>query len=117
MKDFENNPEMFTCCNCRMPVFAYAPGTKNRNHCPHCLWSIHIDIKPGDRMCFCKGKMEPISVWVKPNGEWLILHRCENCGIIKSNRIAGDDNEAMLISIAVKAIGSPPFPLEKLKIM
>jgi ribosome biogenesis GTPase len=58
--------------------------------------------------------MEPIAVWVRPGGEWAILHRCRTCGEIHSNRIAGDDNELALMALAVRAIAQPPFPLVRL---
>lgn len=56
--------------------------------------------------------MEPIAVWVRKGGEWALIHRCRGCGVIRSNRIAADDNPAMLISIAARALANPPFPLE-----
>jgi hypothetical protein len=59
--------------------------------------------------------MEPIAVWARPGGDWAIIHRCRKCGELESNRIAGDDNELALISLAVKAISAPPFPLERLQ--
>lgn len=86
----------FICQNCGMPVSNFAYGTHNRNHCPHCLFSIHVDIKVGDRANFCKGKMEPIAIWVRNDGEWALVHRCITCGVVKVNRIAGDDNEQLL---------------------
>jgi hypothetical protein len=58
--------------------------------------------------------MEPIAVWVRPGGDWAIIHRCRTCGELHSNRIAGDDNELALIALAVRAISQPPFPLERL---
>ena len=54
--------------------------------------------------------MEPVSVWVKTSGEWALIHRCRNCGFIRANRIAADDNELKLFSIAAKAIAMLPFP-------
>jgi len=50
----------------------------------------------------------PISIWVRKE-EWAILHRCKGCGIIHSNRIASDDNEIILLSIATQAIARPSF--------
>ena len=61
--------------------------------------------------------MEPVSVWVKKNGEWAIIHRCKRCGSFSSNRIAADDNPMKLMSIAMKPISQPPFPLEKIEEM
>jgi hypothetical protein len=56
--------------------------------------------------------MKPIAVWVKPDGEWSILHRCERCGIIRANRIAADDDEDALLRLAVSAVARLPFPLK-----
>ena len=58
-------------------------------------------MQPGDRRSNCRGEMEPIAVWVKANGEWALLHRCRNCGTVRANRIAGDDNELLLMSLAL----------------
>ncbi len=95
-------------------ISTLAAGTEHRNHCPVCLWSKHVDIKAGDRGSSCHGKMEPISVWVKSKSEWALVHRCVSCGVLKSNRIAGDDNEFVLMSLASRPIALPPFPLDRL---
>jgi hypothetical protein len=55
--------------------------------------------------------MEPVAVWVRTKGEWALVHRCEVCGHFRSNRIAGDDNQFALLSIAVRPLAQPPFPL------
>ena len=47
-------------------------------------------------------------------GEWAIIHRCKMCGSFSSNRIAADDNPIKLMSIAMKPISMPPFPIEKI---
>jgi hypothetical protein len=103
--------ESFVCKNCGLTVPTMAPGTEHRNHCPGCLWSLHVDTTPGDRMSGCFGLMEPIAVWVRPNKEWAIVHRCAKCGVLRSNRIAGDDNEVFLMSLALPPLVLPPFPL------
>ncbi len=41
--------ETFICGHCKRPVSAVAPGARPRSHCPHCLWSLHLDDRPGDR--------------------------------------------------------------------
>lgn len=89
-------------------------GTEYRNHCPHCLRSLHVDLRVGDRRSSCGGVMDPISVWVKPDGEWSLVHRCGKCGLMRANRIAGDDNELLLVSLAVRPLARPPFPLDRL---
>jgi len=105
--------EAFTCKNCNYFIVPDGAATSHRNHCPQCLTSIHVDINPGDRASLCGGLMDPISVWVRKNGEWAIIHRCRSCGEISSNRIAADDNPTLLMSIAVKPLALPPFPLGK----
>ena len=111
--DYRQAPcnESFTCKNCGQFVLPEGAATSHRNHCPKCLTSIHVDIEPGDRASLCGGLMEPISVWVRKNGEWAIIHRCRLCGEISSNRIGADDNPTLLMSIAVKPLAMPPFPL------
>ena len=73
-----------------------------------------MDLKTGDRRSACRGPMEPIAVGIQANGEWSILHRCRRCGMIRMNRIAGDDNEVLLVSMALRPLARPPFPLERL---
>ena len=104
----------FVCAHCGQVVPAQAPGTRHRNHCPWCLWSLHVDVRPGDRRCGCRGPMEPIAVSVRPDGEWMLVHRCKACGVMRTNRIAGDDGPLALISLAVRPLARPPFPLERL---
>ena len=90
-------------------------GTQHRNHCPNCLSSLHVDNEPGDRAADCGGVMEPISVWVRNNGEWAIIHRCKRCGALSSNRVAADDSPLKLMSIALRPLAEPPFPIERIK--
>ena len=87
------------------------------SHCPNCLSSLHVDVEPGDRESDCGGVMEPVAVWVRKNGEWAIIHRCRRCGEFSSNRVAADDNPIKLMSIAMKPLCQPPFPLEYLQEM
>lgn len=107
--------ESFTCKICGTFIVPEGAGSQHRNHCPNCLSSIHVDNEPGDRASVCKGIMDPIGVWVRKNGEWAIIHRCRLCGILSSNRIAADDNPTLLMSIAVKPLAIPPFPLGQLE--
>lgn len=106
--------ESFICRNCGYPVVPPGAGSDHRNHCPNCLCSVHLDIEPGDRESDCGGLMEPVAVWVRKNGEWAIIHRCRRCGAFSSNRVAADDNPVKLMSIAMKPIGNPPFPIERM---
>jgi hypothetical protein len=107
--------ESFTCKACGRPVVPQGAGSGHRNHCPNCLTSLHVDNEPGDRAADCGGLMEPISVWVKKGGEWAVIHRCKRCGCLNQNRSAADDNPLKLMSLAMKPLGSPPFPLDKIE--
>ena len=116
---YRNHPcdETFTCQACGRPVTPNGAGTAHRNHCPYCLASRHLDVEPGDRAADCGGAMDPIAVWVRKNGEWALIHRCRICGALSSNRIAADDNPMKLMSLAMKPVSSPPFPLERIEEM
>jgi len=107
--------ESFKCKICDRLVVPAGAGSDHRNHCPNCLYSLHIDDEPGDRDADCGGHMEPISVWVRKGGEWALIHRCKQCGVLKQNRIAADDNPMKLMSIALKPLSEPPFPLERIE--
>lgn len=106
--------DSFVCENCGRSVGPEGAGSKHRNHCPYCLSSIHVDDRPGDRAADCHGRMEAIGVWVRKDGEWALIHRCTRCGHLSSNRIAADDNPIKLMSIALKPLAQPPFPLEEM---
>ena len=107
--------EAFTCRVCGRLVTPAGSGTDHRNHCPNCLSSVHLDVEPGDRAADCGGVMDPIAVWVRKGGEWAVIHRCRRCGKLDSNRIAADDNPIKLMSIALKPLTLPPFPLEHIE--
>jgi hypothetical protein len=106
--------KQFVCRYCGRTVSAAAPGTHHRNHCPWCLRSIHLDKQAGDRASSCDSIMEPIAISIRQGNEWVLIHRCNKCGVLKENRIAGDDNEWALLSLAVRPVAQPPFPLDGL---
>ena len=109
--------DTFTCKVCGRPVIPEHAGSEHCNHCPNCLSSLQVDVEPGDRASDCGGIMEPVAVWVRNDGEWAIVHRCKRCGVLHSNRIAADDNPMKLMSIAMKPLCAPPFPLERIEEM
>ena len=115
--DYRAEPccDVFTCRVCGWPVGPEGAGSHHRNHCPNCLSSVHLDDEPGDRAAGCGGTMEPVSVGVRKNGEWAVIHRCKVCGVLHSNRVAADDNPTLLMGLAVRPLAEPPFPLSRLK--
>lgn len=106
----EDDP--FNCRRCGRGVAPQPYGSRHRNHCPHCLWSLHVDEITGDRRSGCRANMAPIAVWVRDDGEWALIHRCTGCGALRSNRVAADDNPWTMMSVAARALASPPFPVE-----
>lgn len=105
IEDFFNKSEQifpeFECLNCHKKVSERAPGTKNRNHCPYCLYSRHVDKNVGDRQSKCLGKMKAIGKFLRPNGEEVLIHECEICGNMSNNRVAGDDDIELVKSLKV----------------
>lgn len=104
----------FACQHCHRVVSSNAPGTEFRNHCPACLWSLHVaeSTKQDDRRSSCLGSMKPIAISEQAGGEWFIVHQCETCDVVRLNRIAGDDDMVELICIALRPLSSLPVPLE-----
>ncbi len=91
---FQKKTEDFTCENCKEGV----DGNGYTNHCPHCLWSKHVDVFPGDRAENCGGLMEPIDT-EEVSGEWRVIQRCTKCGKIHKNKISTDDDFDRLVAI------------------
>lgn len=113
---YRNHPcnEVFTCRVCGRTIVPQGAGSDHRNHCPNCLASKHVDNEPGDRASDCGGIMDAVAVWVRKSGEWAVIHRCRRCGKLSSNRTAADDNPMKLMSIALKPLCEPPFPIERI---
>ena len=67
---FKTHPctDSFTCKVCGRLVTPEGAGSGHRNHCPNCLFSLHLDEEPGDRSSDCGGRMEPVAVWVRKGG-------------------------------------------------
>ncbi len=92
--------DAFTCGHCGRFVGPLPSGGHNRNHCPYCLYSRHVDAeRSGDRASLCGGLMAPIGVFERPNGEEVIIHRCETCGFERFNRVGADDDEARVAAL------------------
>ena len=96
-KRFTKNDASFICENCGKEVKPL--GYSSRNHCPFCLWSLHLDVNPGDRASECKGKMEPIRVETDPKKGFVITHKCVVCGSERNNKMQSDDDTSLLIKL------------------
>ena len=79
----------FICLNCTKIIQKVTNGSY-RNHCPFCLYSVHVDNVPGDRSHACRALMEPIGLIYKPKKGWQIIHRCLQCAFTRVNKAAID---------------------------
>ncbi|MFB5191191.1 RNHCP domain-containing protein [Alicyclobacillus fastidiosus] len=100
MRQFTHRNESFICANCG---FAVEPSERScRNHCPSCLYSVHLDIHPGDRAADCGGVMKPVRIEYNSKKGYQIVHRCQTCGYLSRNivqrdvLVQPDDQEAVL---------------------
>ena len=98
-KRFSKNDDGFVCLHCGRQVEPL--GYTSRNHCPHCLWSVHVDVNPGDRANPCRGALKPVRTEPDPKKGFVVIHRCERCGEIRRNKAASDDNRSLLIKYTV----------------
>jgi DNA-directed RNA polymerase subunit RPC12/RpoP len=122
----------FHCVHCRqlVPVDWLLSAVRNRNHCPYCLHSRHLDLlRAGDRLAACKGSMQPIALTCKRSrkrygqatGELMLVHRCSECGKLSLNRIAADDDSEAILSLlsqtsdaGLESAGIQPLTLDDL---
>ncbi|MGE5378683.1 MAG: RNHCP domain-containing protein [Bacteroidota bacterium] len=101
----------FKCGHCHAMVSSahLLSGVNNRNHCPYCLWSCHLDLyAAGDRLSACKGQMKPIGLTLKlgrnkyrceSGGELMLIHQCVDCRSLSINRIAADDVASTILDV------------------
>lgn len=96
--------EVFKCRHCHQFIGPVPSGGSQRNHCPYCLYSRHVDgSSPGDRMSGCGASMQPIGSFQRAKGEFVLVHRCLDCGFERFNRIAADDDFELVLSLPVVA--------------
>lgn len=110
-----------TCANCKKEFDLKLPGKFHRDHCPHCLCSVHIDSKPGDRAVWCgegiqgdpnfrHSILRPIAK-SDSNNPLYFLYECEKCKKQKVNVAAFDDNSTQIQGLPVRE-----FKIKKYKI-
>ena len=93
-KRFQKRIEDFVCEHCG----AKTKGGGYTDHCPKCLWSMHVDLNPGDRQSDCGGLMEPVSAETKDGG-YIIYYRCLKCGLKHRVKAAPSDNLDEILKI------------------
>jgi hypothetical protein len=96
-KKFQRRIEDFQCGRCGCLV----EGDGYTNHCPQCLYSMHVDVNPGDRAEACRGLMEPVDYEMK-SGAYVIVHKCTVCGFIRRNKTRPQDSMNAILELARK---------------
>ena len=102
---FTRRTEDFVCGHCARRV----RGSGYTNHCPHCLWSRHVDVQPGDRLAECGGLMEPVGTLLE-DGEFVVVQRCVSCGHMWRNRTAPTDDRDTVLALSGNVIRWPLRP-------
>lgn len=96
--NFAKNDAGFVCANCgkKVPPLVYS----SRNHCPFCLYSVHVDNLPGDRQNMCKGLLKPLNVMPDSKKGYILEFECQKCGKHSKNKTAKDDSFEALLSLS-----------------
>lgn len=94
---FVKNDETFICKNCGKKVekLRYT----SRDHCNYCLYSLHVDKEPGDRLNECKGLLKPINIITNSKKALQIEYRCTKCGAVVRNIVAEDDDKEIIYKV------------------
>lgn len=48
--------------------------------------------------------MEPVGKMFKPDGEEVLIHKCVKCGLVRKNRVAGDDSVSLVEKMEVTGL-------------
>lgn len=93
--------EDFECQNCHFLV-SKRGGGYCRNHCPKCLYSLHVDLNlPGDRQSTCFGLMKPIDVILNTKKRnYQLIQQCLKCKYQHAVTVAKDDDMNLILHIA-----------------
>ena len=88
--------EVFECVFCHHII----PISKGiRDHCPHCLRGLHVDIIPGDRAATCRAMLAPVAFELLSGILW-IEYSCTRCAHQYRVRAHAEDVIPASLSIA-----------------
>lgn len=94
---FVKNDDSFICKHCGSQVEKL--GYTSRDHCNKCLYSLHVDIEPGDRLNECRGLLRPVNVLNTGKKQMQIEYVCTKCKAKVRNIVASDDNEEEILNV------------------
>ena len=106
-KRFSKNDSGFVCAHCGKEVEPL--GFTSRNHCPFCLWSLHVDVNPGDRANDCGGILRPVRALPDAKRGYIIVHKCDRCGATVRNKAAHEakvqpDDTSLIIKLTAGSL-------------
>ena len=101
-KTFVKNDAGFVCvhCGCDVPPLR----TTSRDHCTRCLYSLHVDINPGDRANTCHGELVPIGIEQNSKKGLIIKYHCDTCGEYHNNKAAPDDDYDTILELSANPL-------------
>lgn len=99
--------ESFTCIHCGCLVIPL--GVSDRDHCPSCLRSLHVDVVPGDRENPCGGVLDPVGGEVA-GGRVTLVYRCRRCGGAHRVKAATDGEQPDNWEWIVRTLAGDPPP-------
>ena len=95
---FKQRNEGFVCINCNKKVKSHP--SSSRDHCNHCLFGLHVDNEPGDRLNSCRGVLEPVGLR-KKKGKEQVIFRCRKCHEQVYCITAPDDNFDVILELTL----------------
>ena len=104
-KRFQKNDAGFSCVFCGHSV--PPSGVTSRDHCPKCLYSLHVDVNPGDRANPCRGILKPVSAQPHPKKGFVIIYRCETCGAVLRNKASLTGTEPDDMDLLIRLTSKP----------
>ena len=108
---FIKNDSGFICANCKKKVEPLIYSS--RDHCPNCLCSLHVDIEPGDRQNCCKGLLVPVDIESNNKKGYVIVYKCNKCGMTHKNKTAKDDSFETILQVMNKQYKTENYKTKK----
>lgn len=95
---FKQRNESFVCINCNKKVKSHPSSC--RDHCNHCLFGLHVDNDPGDRLNPRRGVLEPVGLR-KKGGKEQIVFKCQKCHDTAYCIVSLDDNFNAILELTL----------------
>lgn len=101
-KRFAKNDSGFVCSHCGREVEPL--GYSSRNHCPYCLWSLHLDETPVTALRNAAVRWSRFPQSPIRRRAMSSPHRCTKCGAVRRCRAALGDSKTSAVTDDVELI-------------